>query len=512
MYMKHPKIVTGSSTIQSLARGTNHILARGTNHVLARGTIQFMKTRSLFPANFLWGTATAAYQIEGAAFEDGKGISIWDTFAHRKSKILNNDNADVACNHYHLYRDDVRLMQQLGTNAYRFSVAWSRVQPEGKGKPNQKGLEFYDKLIDTLLEAGIAPWLTLYHWDLPQALEDKRDTNGHGGWANRDTTLRFAEYAHLISSQFGSRVSGIMTLNEPLVFSMLGHVTGQHAPGLTDLSLAFRVAHHALVAHGLAVRAIRESSNTPVGIALSMSYIEAATDSSVDLFAAQSLDALMNRLFADPIFGKSYPSELEMFIPALPEDFQDDLPSIAQPLDFLGINYYQRHVVRAPKSNSTPDGITALLQFAGMPVEIIPDDARGNPITGFGWEVYPKGLYQQLEKVHWDYSPNSIFITENGSSYPDVVNENGTVHDPERTHYLQTHLLECAKLIEAGVPLHGYFYWSLMDNFEWAEGFEKRFGLYHVDFATQKRSLKSSGAWYRDFIAGIREIPDSLQS
>jgi beta-glucosidase len=228
-----------------------------------------VKTRSLFPESFLWGTATAAHQIEGSAFEDGKGISIWDTFSHSKNKILNNDNADVACDHYHRYPNDIRLMQDLGTNAYRFSIAWSRVQPEGKGKPNLKGLEFYDQLIDTLLEAGIAPWLTLYHWDLPQALEDKRDANGRGGWANQDTPLRFAEYAHLISSQFGSRVSGIMTLNEPLVFTMLGHVTGQHAPGHTDLSLAFRVTHHALKAHGLAVSAIREASNVPVGIALS---------------------------------------------------------------------------------------------------------------------------------------------------------------------------------------------------------------------------------------------------
>jgi beta-glucosidase len=467
-----------------------------------------MKTRSLFPENFLWGTATAAHQIEGAAFEDGKGISIWDTFSHSKNKILNNDNADVACDHYHRYADDLRLMQQLGTNAYRFSVAWSRVQPEGKGKPNQKGLEFYDKLIDSLLEAGIAPWLTLYHWDLPQALEDKRNANGHGGWANRDTALRFAEYAHLISSQFGNRVSGIMTLNEPLVFTMLGHVTGQHAPGHTDLSLAFRVAHHALVAHGKAVSAIREASNAPVGIALSMSYIESATDSNEDLQAAQSLDALMNRLFADPIFGKSYPAELEMFQPALPEGFQDDLSSIAQALDFLGINYYQRQVVRAKKANTKPEGIAALLQAAGMPLEIIPDNARGNPVTGFGWEVYAKGLYQQLEKVYLEYAPKSIFITENGSTYPDIVQENGIVHDPERRSYLQTHLEQCAKLIEAGIPLHGYFYWSLLDNFEWAEGYSKRFGLYHVDFATQKRSLKSSGAWYRDFIAGISDIPE----
>ncbi len=461
-----------------------------------------MTIRSKFPNTFLWGTATAAYQIEGAVLEDGKGISIWDTFAHKKGKTHQAENADFAADHYHRYREDVRLMQQLGTNAYRFSVAWSRVQPQGKGKPNQKGLEFYEKLVDTLLEANIAPWLTLYHWDLPQALEDKRDAEGRGGWANRDTALRFAEYAHIVATHLGSRVSGIMTLNEPLVFTMLGHVTGQHAPGQTDLSLAFRVAHHALVAHGLGISAIREACNTPVGIALSMSYIQAASDSSADTLAQQSLDALINRLFADPIFAKGYPAELEAFLPALPENFQDDLASIAQPLDFLGINYYQRHVVRAPRAKAVPEGLEALLQFAGMPVEIIPDNARGNPTTGFGWEVYPEGLYQQLEKVHKDYAPKRLLITENGASYPDVVQDNGSIHDFERSKYIQQHLEQCARLLEAGVPLEGYFCWSLLDNFEWAEGFSQRFGLYYVDFATQKRTLKTSGANYRDFIAG----------
>jgi beta-glucosidase len=239
-----------------------------------------------------------------------------------------------------------------------------------------------------------------------------------------------------------------------------------------------------------------------------MSYIQAATDSSDDLYAAKSLDALMNRLFADPIFGKSYPAELEMFLPTLPEGFQDDLSSIAQPLDFLGINYYQRQVVRAPKANSKFEGIAALLQAAGMPLEIIPDNARGNPVTGFGWEVYAPGLYQQLEKVHLDYAPKRIFITENGSAYPDEIRPDGTIEDTERKQYLQAHLLECAKLIKANIPLHGYFYWSLLDNFEWAEGYTQRFGLHHIDFATQKRTLKNSGAWYRDFIAGISEIPE----
>ncbi len=458
--------------------------------------------REKFPKNFFWGTATAAYQIEGAVLEDGKGTSIWDTFAHTKNKIHNADTGDFACDHYHRFKDDVRLMQALNTNAYRFSAAWSRIQPNGKGKPNPKGIAFYDQLLDALLEAGIAPFMTLYHWDLPQALEETRDSESRGGWANRDTALRFAEYAHLMAQHFGSRVEGIITLNEPLVFTMLGHVTGQHAPGHTDLSLAFRVAHHALLAHGLAVQGIREACKTPVGIALSMSYVEPVTDSSEDVFAANALDALMNRLFADPIYKGHYPPELEAFLPALPENFTDDLPTIAQPLDFLGVNYYFRYLVQTPKANSTAEGVAALLQFAGMPVEIIPEAARGNPTTGFGWEVYPKGLYQQLEKVHLDYAPKHIFITENGAAYPDEMRD-GAVHDPERRRYLELHLEQCALLIEQGIPLEGYFCWSLLDNFEWAEGYSQRFGLYHVDFATQQRTLKSSGAWYRDFIVGL---------
>ncbi len=460
-----------------------------------------MSFRSSFPADFLWGTATASYQIEGAALEDGKGVSIWDTFSHTAGKILNADHGDIACDHYHRYRSDVALIKALGTNAYRFSVAWSRVQPEGKGKTNAKGLAFYDALTDALLEQGIAPWMTLYHWDLPQALEDTRDTAGRGGWANRDTALRFAEFAHIMASQLGDRVAGIMTLNEPLMFTMLGNVLGTHAPGKTDFSVAFRVAHHALVAHGLACQAIREVCQKPVGIALSMSYCQAATDSSADEIATRALDALLNKLFADPIFGKSYPAELEIFQAALPENWQDDLRTIAQPLDFLGINYYNRYVAREPKAGATPEGIAALLQFAGLPVEIIPDNARGNPVTGLGWEVYPKGLYQQLEKVHTDYAPKQIFITENGATYPDEI-INGVITDNERQHYIETHLEQCAKLIEAGIPLKGYFCWSLMDNFEWAEGYSKRFGLYYVDFATQTRTLKKSGEWYRDFIEG----------
>jgi beta-glucosidase len=452
--------------------------------------------RSSFPRDFLWGTATAAYQIEGATLEDGKGQSIWDTFSHTSGKVLNGDTGDVACDHFHRWREDIRLMQALGTNAYRFSVAWTRVQPDGKGRANAKGLEFYERLVDGLLEAGIKPFVTLYHWDLPQALEHT------GGWTNRDTAHRFAEYAHLVAERIGGRAAGIMTLNEPWVFTILGYALGMHAPGKTDLPGAFKAVHHALLAHGLGVKAIREACNAPVGIALSMSRCEPATDSSADERAAVAMDDLINGLFADPIFGRGYPSTLEPFFPALPTNFLEDLGQIAQPLDFLGVNYYYRHLVREPRANTEPQGISALLRMAGIPVEVVPEDQRGNPVTGFGWEVYPPGLTVQLERVYERYAPKALYITENGATYPDVIRPDGQIIDLERRDYLEGHVEACAAALERGVPLRGYFCWSLLDNFEWAEGYSKRFGLHFVDFATQERRLKRSGAWYRDFIAG----------
>lgn len=451
--------------------------------------------RSSFPKDFAWGTATAAHQIEGAAFTDGKGLSIWDTFSRSKGKILNGDTADVACDHYHLWTDDIKRMGQLGMNAYRFSVAWTRVQPSGRGRANERGLEFYDRLIDGLLEAGITPWVTLYHWDLPQALEDA------GGWTNRDTALRFADYAHIVAERIGSRVAGIMTLNEPWVFTLLGYALGTHAPGKTDLSGAFKAVHHALLAHGLGVAAIREACGAPVGIALSMSSCEAASDSSADERAAASMDELVNGMFADPIFGRGYPNLLEPFMPAFPPDFEADLKTIAAPIDFLGVNYYFRYVVREPRAATAPEGLSAILRFAGIPVEVVPDFDRGNPVTGFGWEVYPQGLHSQVTRVVDRYKPAALYITENGATYPDTLEPDGQVRDLERQRYFEAHLEQCARLIDDGVPLRGYFAWSLLDNFEWAEGYSKRFGLYFVDFETQLRTLKYSGMWLRDFIS-----------
>jgi beta-glucosidase len=457
-----------------------------------------MAFRDAFPGDFVWGTATAAYQIEGAALEDGKGVSIWDTFTHTPGKVAGGDTGDQACEHHARWREDIKLMQALGTNAYRFSVAWTRVQPTGKGKPNARGLEFYDRLVDGLLEANIQPWVTLYHWDLPQALEDA------GGWTNRDTAHRFAEYAHLVSERLGSRAAGIMTLNEPWVFTILGYALGMHAPGRTDMAGAFRAVHHALLAHGLGVQAIREACNAPVGIALSMSHCEPATDSSADERAAVAMDELVNGLFADPLFGRGYPSVLEPFMPALPNGYADDFATIARPLDFLGVNYYYRFVLREPRAGVEPQGLSALLRMAGIPVEVVPDAVRGNPVTGFGWEVYPPGLSAQLERVHERYQPKALLVTENGATYPDAVRPDGQIIDLERRDYLESHLEACAAALERGVPLKGYFCWSLLDNFEWAEGYSKRFGLYYVDFATQRRTLKRSGAWYRDFIGVAR--------
>ncbi|RIH86745.1 Beta-glucosidase A [Meiothermus luteus] len=436
--------------------------------------------RSDFPSDFTWGTATSAYQIEGAVAEDGRGVSIWDTFSHTPGKTRGGDTGDVACDHYHRYLEDIALMKELGVNAYRFSVAWPRVLPEGRGRVNEKGLGFYDRLVDALLAQGITPWATLYHWDLPQPLEDQ------GGWPVRETAYAFAEYADLLTRRLGDRVRHWITLNEPWCSAHLGYLAGVHAPGKRDLSLAVRAAHHLLLAHGLAVPLIRQNApGARVGLTLNLSPGHPASPHPADIAAARRFDGFQNRWYLDPLFGFGYPKDvLALYGQAAPPVQEGDLAVIATPTDFLGVNYYSRTVVR--------EGSEEPYRFQYVRV--------GEERTAMDWEVYPEGLLELLRRLWREYRPGAIYITENGAAYPDAVGEDGEVRDLERIHYLQRHLAQCLTALQEGVPLRGYFVWSLLDNFEWAEGYSKRFGLVHVDFATQRRRLKESGRWWQGFL------------
>ena len=442
-----------------------------------------MSTITSFPPDFIWGAATASYQIEGAWNEDGTGESIWDRFSHTPGKIANGDTGDVASDHYHRWREDVALMKEVGLQAYRFSIAWPRLLPEGRGRANQPGLDFYDRPVDGLLEAGIEPFATLYHWDLPQALQDR------GGWPARSAAEAFVEYADLASRTLGDRVTYWMTLNEPFVSAIVGYLEGRHAPGHSDLDEALAAAHHLLLAHGWAVPVIRRNSpRAQVGIALNLSPYSPASPSADDRAAAWQQDGVVNRWFLDPLSARGYPPDIVQHY-GRPMDFVQagDLEAIAAPLDFLGVNYYTRGVVR---SSVVPEAENA-------PRTIFPNPER----TEMGWEVYPEGLYELLGRLHFDYRFPALYVTENGAAYPDQIGADGRVDDPSRVAYLKTHFTEAAGAIVAGVPLRGYFVWSLMDNFEWAHGYSKRFGLIYVDYQTQRRVLKTSAHWYRRVIA-----------
>ncbi len=442
--------------------------------------------RSDFPSDFVWGTATSAYQIEGAVCEDGRGPSIWDTFSHTPGKTRGGHTGDVACDHYHRYLTDIGLMRSLGLNAYRFSVAWPRIFPQGRGAPNPKGLAFYDRLVDALLESGLEPWLTLYHWDLPQALQDQ------GGWPQRDTAYAFAEYAAYLSRYLGDRVRHWITLNEPWCSAHLGYYAGVHAPGLRDLALSLQAAHHLLLAHGLAVPLIRENApKAQVGITLNLAPGHPVSPDPADLAAARRYDGFQNRWYLDPLYGFGYPPDmLELYGPASPHIRSGDLEAIATPTDFLGLNYYTRAVLQ--------HSLEAPYHFSGV--------RWGQAFTHMDWEVYPDGLRELLVRLAREYRPKAIYITENGAAYPDGL-VNGQVSDPERIHYLQAHFAAALQALREGAPLRGYFIWSLLDNFEWAEGYEKRFGLVYVDFATQARYLKDSGHWLGAFLR--EEVPSA---
>ncbi len=448
-----------------------------------------MTLNKQFPEDFLWGVATSSYQIEGAWNEDGKGESIWDRFSHTPQKILDASNGDVACNHYYLWPDDIALMKSLNIQAYRFSVSWPRILPAGMGEVNQAGLDFYGRLVDGLLEAGIEPFVTLYHWDLPQALQDK------GGWPARETAEAFAEYADILSRSLGDRVTNWITHNEPWCTSFLGHQTGEHAPGIKNWSLALRASHHVLLSHGLAVPIIRQNSpGAEVGITLNFEEAVPASPSPADYQAARSFHGYYFRWFLDPVYGRHYPADKVAEYEAkgyLPDgmDFvkAGDMDIIAIPTDFMGVNYYTRSVNRA---DNTADNLPQTVFRA-------PD----SELTEMGWEVYPEGLYNLLNRFHFEYQIPKLYITENGCSYMDGPDENGRIADQQRIDYLHSHLDAVARAIQNGVPVAGYMQWSLMDNFEWAHGYQQRFGIVYVDYETQQRLPKDSAYWYRDVIA-----------
>ncbi|MGA1459471.1 MAG: GH1 family beta-glucosidase [Candidatus Nanopelagicaceae bacterium] len=431
-------------------------------------------------SEFIWGVATSSYQIEGAANEGGRGQSIWDTFCKVPGKVANFENGDMACDHYHRYKEDLDLMKWMGVKAYRFSVAWPRVIPDGVGRVNEMGLDFYDRLIDSLLEREIAPWLTMYHWDLPEALQLR------GGWNNREVVEWFGEYAEMLTSRFGDRVKNWMTLNEPLCSAWLGHLYGDMAPGIKDLQTALNVSHHLLMSHGLACQVIRSNvSEANVGIVINVTPAVPATDSQEDSNAAQLADGFDNRWFLDPVFGRTYPADVIDTLGASPEIHSGDMKLIAQDLDFLGLNFYFRQTVAADQ-NSKP-----------LPIRSV--NRENVKRTAMNWEVHPQAFEEILLRISKEYSPKAIYITENGSAWNDEV-INGEIIDDERIDYLARHLDAMRSAKNQGAPILGYFAWSFLDNFEWAYGYEKRFGLIYVDYKTQKRTPKKSAFFYRQLL------------
>lgn len=437
-----------------------------------------------YPKGFLWGTATASYQVEGSSLQYGRGECIWHRFSHTQGKVVNGDTGDVACDHYHRYPEDVQIMKKLGVNAYRFSISWPRILSQGTGQVNAEGLDFYDRLVDELLKAEILPFATLYHWDLPQALQDR------GGWTNPQIVEWFCEYTQHVTQRLGDRVKHWLTHNEPFVVSHVGNLWGVHAPGNRDLKTTYQVAHHLLLSHGAGIPVIRQNVPDAIaGITLNLTVAHPASNSQADLEAAKRYEAFQNRWFLDPIYKGEYPADLVEWMSARGALDDIDLSAVKSacvPTDFLGVNFYNRSVNQADAN----DPVLGLKP-------IIPDGAE---ITAMGWEVYPDALRELLVWLKENYAPPAIYITENGSAYEDPLPENGIVEDPRRVNYLVGHLDALEKAVEAGVPMAGYFAWSLMDNFEWAEGYSKRFGLHYVDYETLVRYPKRSALVYQDYI------------
>ncbi|MDT9001564.1 GH1 family beta-glucosidase [Paucibacter sp. APW11] len=436
-----------------------------------------------FPNSFLWGAATSSFQIEGATQADGRGESIWDRFCRQPGAISDGSNGDIACEHFQRLEQDLDLIASLGVNCYRFSIAWPRVQPLGQGAWNAAGLGFYERLVDGLLQRGIKPVATLYHWDLPQALQDQ------GGWAMRDTVHHFVDYARHVQKHLGDRLYALSTHNEPWCAATLGHETGVHAPGLRNRALAAQVSHHLLLSHGLAVQAMRADGGCKsLGIVLNMGPSMPATAHPADIAAARLYDARFRRWYSDPVMRGQYPAEILAELGAdAPTIHDGDLQAIAVPIDHMGINYYSRQVVSASGAHWNAR-------------------AEGLPVSDMDWEIYPEGLTDILCQMHADY-PNlpPLYITENGGAFPDQAMQNGVVQDLDRLDYLQTHIAAVAEARRRGVRVDGYMVWSLMDNFEWAFGYSKRFGIVHVDYATQVRTPKASALWYRDFLRQWRQ-------
>ncbi len=453
-----------------------------------------MEVSNLFPADFVWGAATSAYQIEGAHDVDGRSPSIWDTFSRMAGAVDGGDTGDVACDHYHRWRTDFDLLEALGVNAYRLSIAWPRVIPGGTGAVNSKGLDFYQGLIDNLLERGITPFVTLYHWDLPQVLQDR------GGWPQRDTAYAFGEYASVVAAALGDRVANWTTLNEPLCSAWLGHLDGVMAPGIKNISAAVPASTHLHLGHGLAVQAIRSAAvlKPSIGIVNNLSPVEPASDRPEDVAAAVRGDGHTNRWWLDPIHGRGYPEDMIRTYGVEPPLQGNDLGVIAEPLDYLGVNYYKREVVRDNPAASAP--------------RVAEVHRSGAAETAMGWEVHPRGLADILVRVADDYRPQRIYVTENGSAWKDVAGPDGEFDDVERTQYLVSHLDAVADARRRGAPVAGYFVWSLLDNFEWSYGYDKRFGVVHVDFDTQHRTVKTSGRRFADMIAEHAAVHSGRES
>jgi beta-glucosidase len=438
----------------------------------------------------LWGTATAAYQVEGAVNEDGRGPSIWDTFSHTPGNVLHGDTGDIACDHYHCLEEDLELMRSLGVRTYRFSVAWPRIQPQGSGPANRKGLDFYRRLVEGLRERDILPMLTLYHWDLPQALEDQ------GGWTSRETSERFAEYAGIVYEDLSDEVPFWITLNEPWVSAWLGHGIGVHAPGHRDTAKALAATHHLLLGHGFALDAMRASGreDNQLGVTLNLSSVRPSREREADWEAARRVDGQANRLYLDSIFRGKYPEDiLEHYRGESDFSFvrDGDLERISAPVDFLGVNYYKRHMVREDDTG-TDDVFSSVRARAVIP--------HNTERTAMGWPVESDGLREILVHLHEEYTSAPIYITENGCAAHDYVDPEGEVKDEERIAFLEAHFRAAHEAMERGVDLRGYFVWSLLDNFEWAEGYSKRFGIVYVDYATQRRIPKMSARWYSEVI------------
>ncbi len=457
-----------------------------------------------FPDEFVWGAATASYQIEGAAFEDGRGPSIWDTFCRVPGAVLGGDTGDVATDHYHRMESDVALMADLGLRSYRFSIAWPRIQPTGSGAVNPAGLDFYSRLVDALLGHGIAPAATLYHWDLPQPLEDA------GGWPVRATAERFAEYAAIVGAALGDRVATWITLNEPWCTAYLGYASGVHAPGRRDPGAALAAAHHLNVAHGLATQALRAAIARPqVGVTLNLHQVRAASDDPADVEAAHRVDGVGNRVFLGPMLDGAYDDDL-LNSTRLVTDWSfvrdgDTATAHAGGVDMLGVNYYTPTVVRhwdgtTVRATSDGHGDSTSTPWPGCDdVEFVTQDL---PVTDMGWPVDPTGLSDLLLRVHAEHPEIPVMVTENGAAYPDDTREAGPLRDADRVAYLVGHIGAVADARDAGADVRGYYLWSLMDNFEWAYGYSKRFGIVRIDYDTGERTPKDSAHWYSDLIQG----------